>query len=330
MANLSTIVGERAAPFGADETNLETGVVSVWVATNENSDGMRCQMCWHAPGDGVALIEIWGAGGTGSKQCCCANNIPANSGSYARLQVNVTSGNYVCGYVGHSCRHNDGLCFEGCSQASCVLVCHNGGCSCACAQGGQGARVHCTTSTAIACCFTSQYGLSCCYVNDYCRLVCNCCWTTWGCSNVAGTTSGVTNVACMPSRWGCTCFNHCNACCDCYHVYYVPTAPGTYGKCGATIAYTGVGDTGIQVKPGSGLGQVVAGMAALSRGGMHGFSWGTCWNGARGCACYISDQCNVYIPYGMAGFGTHVCNNIRDYGHRGGPGAVRIRFKETS
>ena len=330
MANLSDIVASRAAYVGGTETNLEDGEIYVWVGTHDESEAFRCNICWQPGVAGTATIEIWGAGGTGSKQCCCANNVPANSGSYAKMTVEMNSSDCVCGFVGMSCRHNDGLCFEGCSQATCIRVEHLGGCTCMCAQGGQGARVHCSTSTAIACCFGSQYGLYCSYVNDYCRLYCNCCWNQWGCSNIAGSMTGVSNNTCKPSRWGCVCFYHCNACCDCTHVYYVPTAPATFSTEGATIIYTGIGDTVQQVKPGSGIGNVIAGLAAASRGGMHGHTNAHCWNGNRGCACYINWQCATYLPYGMAGFGTHVCDNVRDYGHRGGPGAIRIRFKPST
>ena len=74
--------------------------------------------CWIAPGSGTVLAELWGAGGSGSKMCCCGGGLPGNAGSYANKAFNVTSGNYTCGCLGKSCGNADGLCNRGCSSNS--------------------------------------------------------------------------------------------------------------------------------------------------------------------------------------------------------------------
>lgn len=116
MAKLSQLLGNREQAF---EDNLEKG--RIWVYADGNMYSSFCNgFCWRAPSCGKAIIEIWGAAGSGAQMCCCGAGLPGNSPAYVKKCICVQPGNYVCGYVGRSCNNSSALCFRGCSEASCV------------------------------------------------------------------------------------------------------------------------------------------------------------------------------------------------------------------
>ena len=55
----------------------------------------------HCPG--TVTIEMWGAGGSGAKMCCCGNGLPGNSGSYSKRTITMGTSNYIYGCVGFAC-----------------------------------------------------------------------------------------------------------------------------------------------------------------------------------------------------------------------------------
>ena len=116
MAKLTQLLGNRELAW---EDNLEKG--RIWAYTDGNMYAAFCNgFCWRAPGTGCAIIEVWGAAGSGAQMCCCGAGLPGNAPAYTKKCLCVVSGNYVCGYIGRSCNNSSALCFRGCSEASCV------------------------------------------------------------------------------------------------------------------------------------------------------------------------------------------------------------------
>jgi len=116
MAKLTQLLGNRELAW---EDNLEKG--RIFIFSDGNMYSAFCNgFCWKPPGCGKAIIEIWGAAGSGAKMCCCGAATPPNPPSYVKKCICVCPSNYVCGYVGRSCNNSDDLCFRGCSEASCV------------------------------------------------------------------------------------------------------------------------------------------------------------------------------------------------------------------
>ncbi len=116
MAKLSNLLGNRELAF---EDNLEKG--RIWVYSEGTMYTSFCNgFCWRAPGNGFVQIDMWGAAGSGAQMCCCGAGLPGNAPAYLRKCICVTSGNYICGYIGRSCNNSSALCFRGCSEATCV------------------------------------------------------------------------------------------------------------------------------------------------------------------------------------------------------------------
>ena len=112
MATLKSILESRSSS-GA-ETNLETGKIWAYSTIASYSTYPGC-FCWIAPGNGNVTLEVIGAGGSGSRMCCCSATISGNSGSYAKRDLTVSTNCYICGRAGKSCR-NGSLCHRGCSD----------------------------------------------------------------------------------------------------------------------------------------------------------------------------------------------------------------------
>ena len=79
MATLKSLIRSKDQALYGDEENLERGeIYSYTPGTDYNN---FCQgVCWVAPANGTAVIEIWGAGGSGAKMCCCGFGLPGNPG----------------------------------------------------------------------------------------------------------------------------------------------------------------------------------------------------------------------------------------------------------
>ena len=316
MANLSTLLSERLSPL-TQETNLETGEIVVFHPGNEQGN-FRCNICWRAPAAGQAIIEIWGASGSGGKMCCCGAGVPGNPGGYSKKTVSVGSGSFVSGIVGQSCGNADTLCWRGCSQSTCITVCHTGGCVCLCAEGGFGGRVYCVNGSSNACCLMANFGMCGTQLaSSGCFTVCNnpCFGRAYG---------GDVNKC---GGWSCSSFFHCNPCCKCSTQDHVAVAPGIFGQDGAVLTIQRERETVAYQCTGDGVSQLLGALSLAGRSPSAGGHQAFCWSSGRGCACYQAWGCQAMLPYGVGGLaGTGMDSNIMDFGLRGGHGAVRIKF----
>lgn len=313
--SLSTTLIARQNISVADD-NLERG--TVYVFTTGSMLSPLC-FCWNAPGTGTAVIEIWGAGGSGSRMCCCGFGMPGNTGAYARRQISVTSACFVCGTVGLSCGNSSTLCNRG--QSDPTQICWTGGgtAGCMCAQGGTAGYSYCSTSTAFWCCFLSGgWAGTCC--GPGCGIICN---TAAGIpSAFGGTVNCVGCFSCMVilrcdggAIWHCGCFPS------------LPTPPGMSAVCGQTIQY-GV-DIGSAVSNASGahIPPAISAIAASNRYGANFMpSLFACWTQQLSCGCYEMNGCISYVPPAFPGLPASPCGDVRDGGGRGGNGLVKITF----
>jgi len=115
MALLSQLLGNRELAW---EDQLEKGRIWVYGDGNEYT-GLCNGFCWKPPGCGLAVIEIWGAGGSMGRGCCCGMSVPPNPGAYAKKCICVCPSNYVCGFIGRACGDTPAYC-RGYSEAVCI------------------------------------------------------------------------------------------------------------------------------------------------------------------------------------------------------------------
>ena len=95
MASLEALI--KAKLPQASEDNLETGRLYSFAEGNTYSKFCKCA-CWCPTSNGTAIIEVWGAGGSGAKMCCCGNGLPGNSGSYSKTTKTMTPSDYMYGW----------------------------------------------------------------------------------------------------------------------------------------------------------------------------------------------------------------------------------------
>lgn len=325
MATLKSLLQDRLEFIAREEENLEQG--KIWVYTPGTvRTNFHTGFCWIAPADGTAVIEIWGAGGSGVKMCCCGFGLPGNPGAYAKKTITVSAGCFVRGSVGMSCGNSDALCFRGCSEASCVCWTGNTGSDgCMCAQGGRGGTSYCSTGTSAYCCFTAGSFCTTKTSNENCGIVCNygpgapsCCADAFGGDiNKRGGFSRASFFGCSPM-------------CPCCFIYHVATPPGYHSLEGGEVTYAADSDNGFtNWSGGAGL-QFLHTVGLMGRMPNQGIPNETsCWTGGRACGCYNGQGCAVFMPAGHPGPGPHPCPGVRDHAWRGGHGAVRIKFIES-
>ena len=328
MATLTSILTARYAASPSttiinSETNLEKGKIYTFVEGSSRAKFINGGFCWCAPAAGTAVIEVWGAGGSAAKMCCCGFGTPGNSGAYSRKTIPVTAGSYVCGTNGWSCA-NDALCFRGCSEHTGVCWCYGASAEqkgCICAQGGMGGTSYCSTGTSAACCFgiTGKFCVTNRAVN--CGTVCN--WApTGGLSWMACGFGGDVNCC---GQINCTDFRGTLPSCPCQqtHTMYVP--PGFISTGGSYITFNGSIGDGTSNWSGHGLQPLLHGINFASKNPTMGGQFTTCL-GKLSCGCYEDHACNYWLPVGVGAPGVHPCDQVRDHGMRGGQGAVRIKF----
>jgi len=321
MANLSTILRNRvpqsvlaAVASEAVETNLTGGQVWAWSPGGYNGNQV-CGFCWFSPGAGTAVIEIWGAGGSGVGGCCCFGGIPGNPGAYAKRTITVASGDFVCGFAGTSCG-NITPSFRGCSTATCVTICKLGVCCvCMCAQGGAGGLTICQTGTSQYCCMVGGLGLPGTLISNGCGIACNAC-------RQAVAFGGDINCSSCAS---CTTFWICNPT-NSTNVNHIAYPPGIFSTNGGWISYlTSNCYTDNQFTSIAPFSQALTSMNSRTLG----FAQGAmlhCWNGGMQCGCYTNTGCTPTLPYGFPGASSAVTGGQQGYGQRGGHGAIRITF----
>lgn len=226
-----TLVSTKGEATKPGETNLERG--RIWSFIPSGNMNPLC-FCWCPPSAGVAVIEVWGAGGSGGHGACCGYSIPGNAGAYTKKTICFSQKQscctFICGRTDHACRENRG-CFKGCSKPGQVCwrvgnqthndvstfennqPCHG----CMCAQGGRGALGICSTGESFWCCTQCQRIAGTKLQNENCGLACNIyrddCW--YACGSQCRTTyergTGDWDVGLeYATCWGSAC---CVSCC---------------------------------------------------------------------------------------------------------------------
>lgn len=143
MALLSQLLGNRELAW---EDQLEQG--RIWIYGDGNEYTFLCNgFCWKPPGCGIAVIEVFGAGGSSGRGCCCGFALPSNPGAYARKTICVCPDNFVCqqqGQGGRACGDTPGH-GRGCPTPTCV--CWQGCAKYPLYNGGENERDQISTSS---------------------------------------------------------------------------------------------------------------------------------------------------------------------------------------
>ena len=318
MASLKSLLGSKQDAFvSVTEENLEKGRIYVYTP-GTNYSRLWCGFCFHPDTSGTAVVEVWGAGGSGAEMCCCGFGTPGNAGAYVRKTVSMAPGDFICGYIGQSCGNATALCFRGCSEATQVRFCLGGTETCVCAEGGKGGLTYCSTSPSYYCCYRANVFCVTRTDNDNCGIVCNHCNGSW----IACAYGGDVNC---PGKISCVSAFGCYPSCVCMFIDHVPTPAGMFSKEGAMMSYTRENDNDFAQWSGSGHHQHlgVLGSGRFPRGGI---PFATCWGASKACGCYENDGCVPVMPIGTGGRGPNPCPGVRDHAIRGGHGGVRIRF----
>jgi hypothetical protein len=298
---------------------VESG--QVYNFQTSNFEGMHAGICFHPCQSGTAIIEIWGAGGSGAKMCCCGFGTPGNPGAYSRRTVTLTCCGYITGSPGIACG-NDALCFRGCSDATGVTIYANGSnTGCMCAQGGRGGISYCSTGTDAYCCFTAGGFFTTLGVNGNCGIVCNKCCSGGWCAQAYG---GDTNC---PGGFSCVSFlGASGSSCPCSTHFHMQGPAGYYSKCGVVVSFNSDDGNGFANWSGQGRNQYVQALAGASRWPQMGAQFATCWGFSGNCGCYENEGCMNLLPPGFPSAGPHPCPGVRDHASKGGNGAIRIKF----
>lgn len=321
MASLATLL-ESKLPVIQEEV-LESGRIYSFQEGNVFTKVRNTCYVWCPTANGQAVIEIWGAGGSGAKMCCCGNGLPGNSGAYSRKTISVTPSNCLCMVTGFSCG-NDVLCFRGCSDSTQLCWKGSDGINpngCMCAEGGKGGVSICSTTPSMYCCFTNN-GFCSTYIGDNCGIVCNKCTGDWiGCA-YGGDVNRNSNI-------GCANFGGCYPSCICLFSHTIPLPAGMISECGAVVRYGMDSDNSYSNWSGQGPSHAIAMINGTGRNPGAGVPWRACFRNDTSCGCYEAFGCTTWMPYGVGGAGPQPCGGVRDHATRGGHGAIRIKFIES-
>lgn len=323
MASLSNILKVKGRQLVAERgTGIEKGKIFVYSAGNQNFLD-AANFCWEAPDEGIAVVEIWGAAGSGARMCCCGAGLPGNPGAYSKKTIPVESGSFVCGTTGISCNDegSDSLCFRGCSEPTEICWVSTNDDGCMCAMGGRGGYSTCTTTTeGPYCCFVSLNYSHTPFENQRCGMICNYIEAEDFLANAYGG-----DINC---NGGFSCVSFFCACSNrpCAYQYHVATSPGIFSLDGAVLTYNGEENTGYTNWSGQGPHQLTFALNAASRRPNQGMMFSACWASTRACGCYEAHGRVPYVPYGVPGTPASPCDGVRDSGTRGGFGLVRIKF----
>ena len=320
MASLKNLTATKNNNFPqVTETNVESG--QIYNFQTNNFDGLHAGICFHPCQSGTAIIEIWGAGGSGAKMCCCGFGTPGNPGAYSRKTVILTCCGYITGSPGIACG-NDALCFRGCSDATGVTIYANGSnTGCMCAQGGRGGISYCSTGTDAYCCFTAGGFYTTLGVNGNCGIVCNKCCSGGWCAQAYGG-----DINC-PGGFSCVSFlGASGSSCPCSTHFHMQGPAGYYSKCGVVVSFNSDDGNGFANWSGQGRGQYAQALAGASRWPQMGSFFATCWGFSGNCGCYENEGCMNLLPPGFPSAGPHPCPGVRDHASKGGNGAIRIKF----
>tara|TARA_Y200000002_G_scaffold361159_1_gene346998 strand:+ start:93 stop:1091 length:999 start_codon:yes stop_codon:yes gene_type:complete len=331
MANLKSLINDRLSKsFSVEETNLEDGQIFTYCSGRAYNQFATC-FAWFAPAAGTAKIEIWGAGGSTGCQCCCNFSIGGQSGAYAKKEVTMAAGGFVCGNTGHPCMPNASFCYPGCSEATCVSICLGtaSSCSCMCAQGGNGGLQACHTGSSLMCCLQV-----CCYatVANPNSIGAGCGYNC-GCRNTYHVATAYGGDINCPGTYGCVGHWTCNTSSSKTYQQHSNAIPyGQFSTCLATgMAASQEGSSMGNMQSGEGLSNLMASKGSVSRSSIGSFNTHqACWNSSNYCACYETLACVPFVPPGQGSALMQGCPEVRNVGSRGGLGYVRILFKATT
>ena len=325
MANLSSLLTNRNSQARRGTERTTQGQIFYFTHTNVTGtiNYNPCTYCWTSPGTGVAIIELWGAGGTGGLQCCChSGGIPGNSGGYSKITVTTTPSSYVCGWVGCS-PTGATLCYNGRSQCSAACLFNTSNNATLIAQGGFGGYIMCSTSTSMYCCMVGQ-GFSHTFAGsaqppggNFCGIICNVGGPNGAAA--AGASGGDVNIpgGISCSRyWDCCQYHKCNI------EQTVALPPGVSSSNTSSCVQFFRSEF-----PGYGIANNGYSELSTALNGSQG-AFGHrhfCWNSNQPCACYEHDGCRLNAA-GMPGLSGIPCPSVRAHGHKGGHGAIKITF----
>ncbi len=329
MASLTTLLQTKYDFVVGNETNLEKGRIYQYASFSSRQMNFRCHVCWVAPSDGTATIEIWGAGGSGAEMCCCGFGIAGNPGAYSKKVITMAEGCFICSILGMPCRNEDDLCFRGCGEPTQVCWFGNaGGDGCMCVQGGMGGRSYCSTGNSPYCCFVSGGFCHTQGGDQYCGIICNFKDASANPEFCAQAYGG--DVNCY-GGFSCTSWRGCRVNCNCRRVEVSKFPPGMISTLGGEVHYTMDENSGRSDWSGMGGWMNAShGYNLATRSPTRGGPYTACSTGNRSCGCYQANGRNPFMPAGLGGQGPTPCDGVRDHAHMGGPGMIRIKFISTT
>lgn len=333
MASLASIVRSKNSAVEINETNLERGTIFYYTPGDQRSTNHDQSKCieWKSPGNGTVVVEIWGASGSIGKMCCCGWSLPGNPGAYSKKTLEMSTNDTICMVIGNSCT-DDTLCHKGRSEATCICWITTASSGTMVAEGGRGGPHICASGQSAYCCAIA-YGLPGQNFSNIggafeggsngCGVICN-----YVAGEIATATGGDIN---KDGGFSCTIISHCNPCCQCHFVGAVRVSPGLVSEEGATTYLTYNCGHGHAKESGVGPQMMFMGLSGLSRMPTMGTAFSTCWTSGQSCSCYETwTRFQHNFPHGVPAPGEFPCSSVRNWGHRGGPGAVRIQFIGTN
>lgn len=314
MANLSALIQTRST-VSSEEDNLAAGSIIYFTENLSSGGGYTCYAQWCACSAGNLVVEIWGTSGSASMTCCCGFTMPGNPGAYSKRTIRANQGTCVCFCIGHPCGSPN-------TQINCgepTMLCvknNNAGNFCMCAEGGAGGWGFCIDgSSSMACCFVSGQAL-CNTLTAGCGWVCNTCSGRHNAQAYGG------DINC-PGGYSKVYFGHCNPCCtNCWYAM-VKTSAGIYGTEPAEIRQ--MYDYCRQDRT-SGQYGFIETLALAGKQPQQGGHVKGCWAGSQYCGCYNMNMCTTQFGVGIPGPAGIPCSNNKNYGSKGGAGAVKITF----
>ena len=318
MANLDALLQQRNARFDRGQERVRGGVDFFFTHTNVTGvqSSSPCVYTWISPGTGVAIIELWGASGSGSLMCCCSGGgIPGNPGAYSRRTVGVTASSCVCGWVGCT-PHGGCLCYPGRSGCSAACLFNTTNNAILTSQGGFGGYTNCSTSTAHYCCLVAA-GFAHTLTNTFCGILCNSGGpnAAVGACACGGDVNICGGISCLRT-WDCCQYWKCNM------QVTLAVSPGVFNNNGNTCfsfyksEYPGFGIAH------NSWAELEAGMSLMT--GQQTYNH-NCYSSMQPCGCYEHDGCFLN-PVGVPGITGSPCPGVRSSGQKGGHGGVRISF----
>jgi hypothetical protein len=323
MSNLDQLLANRSQTSLRGVEGQKSGSIFYFTFTDTTSG--RCQYTWQSPGNGIAVVEVWGASGSGGRQCCCSGHgIPGNPGAYSKKTVAVTSSSCICGFVGCAPEGNS-LCYPGRSPCSVACFFNTSNNTTMNAQGGFGGYTNCTTITAHFCCLQAAGFCATLAENllpvgaAFCGIVCN----------VGGPNGAVAAPASggdinIPGGISCIRIWECCNFWPCMYQATLALSPGIYtSNCSPCVQFN-FNQTPTRNGAVTATGRQEANMAVSSLSGVLPQSY-QCWTGNMECGCYEFTGC-YYGGVGIPGTTGMPCAAVRTAGMRGGHGAVKITF----